>query len=184
MAAEHQKELFEEFKKEKRKIDKIADKIKHRKKLYLHVPVENMVFVAIVVIMCAVVAFALGVERGKRYAGIRTAPESEPLGAKALMQPIELESIEVSTLTKKRPAVTERDVTEGIAYTIQLISYRKKEYAENEREKLLKKGIDAFIVSSGNWHQVCAGVYDNIQDAKEAQSELSENYKGCFIRRR
>jgi hypothetical protein len=67
MATEHQSELFKEFERKKGGIEKIADKItEKRKRLYVTMSLENMVFGLIVIIMCAITAFALGVERGKR----------------------------------------------------------------------------------------------------------------------
>lgn len=67
MSGEYQEELFDEFKKEKGRFKKIADKIiRKQPKFYIHLPMENIVFAAIIGIMCMVVAFALGVERGKR----------------------------------------------------------------------------------------------------------------------
>ena len=68
MASEHQDELFKEFSKKKTGLEKIADKItEKRKRLYITVPLENIVFTSIVVIMFVVAAFAFGVERGKRF---------------------------------------------------------------------------------------------------------------------
>ena len=68
MSTEYQEELFKEFGKQKGNFEKIADKItEKRKKLYVHAALENVIFAAIIVIMCVVVSFALGVEKGKRH---------------------------------------------------------------------------------------------------------------------
>ena len=72
----------------------------------------------------------------------------------------------------------------NLPYTIQLISYKKEELAEAERLRLSQKEINAFVVLSGNWYQVCAGNYRNVSEAKKALEKFAKEYKGCFIRKR
>ena len=174
MPGEHQKELFQEFKKEKGGFERIADKIIHKRKShYLHAPLENVVFAGIVILMCVVVAFALGVERGKRLT--EPAPEAEnvpPRAEVAAAPQIELSPIEITG------AVAED------AYAIQLISYKKRELAEAERDALLDKKIDAFLTESGKWFQVSAGSYATMKEAEKALKEFEKEYRGCFIKNR
>ena len=175
MPAEYQKELFEEFKKEKGKFRKIADKIAQRQpKFYIHISLENIVFVAIIGIMCMVVAFALGVEHGKRFTVPARMTQKEDL------------VFEEETPVSEPEAVT-RDTgvpEEEIAFVIQLISYTQKGRAESEKKRLLDKKIDAFIMPSGRWHQVCAGGYSDISEARKALEGFKKDYKGSFIRGR
>ena len=165
MADEYQKELFEEFGKEKGKLKRIAEKIGGRRhRLYLQISPENAVFAAIVVLMCVIVAFALGVERGKRLT-----PQSRA------------RRVEKSAPRKKpTPAPP---VKAGI-YAIQLISDKKEQRAEKEKRDLSGKNIEAFIVPSGEWFQVCAGSYADIESARKALEKFSKEYKGCFIRKK
>ena len=199
MTGEYQRELFGEFKEEKGKFEKIADKIARRKqRLGIHVPLENIVFAGIIFILCVVVAFALGIERGKRYTkGLKL----EPLAAreeetvivseeKKNAPRIELATIEIAQIRREdepaaKPVKNETAAEpKDLPYTIQLIAYKKKPLAERERDRLLDKKIGAFIIPSGKWYQICAGAYGNMQDAKRALAGFSEKYKGCFIRRR
>ncbi len=168
MADEYQKELFEEFGKEKGKLKRMTEKIVRRQnRLYLRISPENAVFAAIIIIMCIIVSFALGVERGKSLApSVIIAPEKK-------IEPKREPEI-------KPPSI---EVPEGI-YTIQLISYKKKAPAEKEKRKLTKKGIEAFIIASGEWFQVCAGSYTDTKKAGKALDEFSKKYKGCFIRKK
>ena len=171
MPDERQRELFDEFEKEKGKFKQLAEKISHKRKdRYVHAPLENVVFLGIVILMCAVVAFALGVERGKRL--VEPVPEAEnvSLPAEVAAPQIELNPIEITKSSSKGN------------YAIQLISYKKRERAEAERDALLDKKIDAFITESGKWFQVSAGSYATVKEAETAQKEFGIQYKGCFIK--
>jgi len=175
MPDEYQEELFEEFKKEKGKFKKIADKITQRQpKLYIHLSLENIVFAAIIGIMCMVVAFALGVERGKQLAPPAAAARKEAVVARK----------EAVLPEDEKPAMKKEPSDTGGAFVIQLISYAKKRPAEIEKKKLLDKGIDAFIIPSGKWYQVCAGGYRNTEEARKTLEGFKKDYKGCFIRKK
>ncbi|MGB2705663.1 MAG: SPOR domain-containing protein [Candidatus Omnitrophota bacterium] len=166
MAEEYQKELFEEFGEQKSKLKRIAERITQRqRKFYLRVSLENVVFAAIIAVMCVIVAFAMGVERGKRVA--------PPLAPQKKVTP-----------PAKEPEIKAVKQRTTRTYAIQLISYRKKRLAEKEKRKLLDKNIEAFIVPSGEWFQVCAGGYGDIKDAKAGLKQFSKDYKGCFIRKK
>ena len=187
MSNEYQKELFEEYKQERGKFEKIVDKINiKRKKLYLHAPLENVVFAVIIIIMCVIVAFALGVERGKRLISESDREEIEVSIPVQSVPQIELSPIEVGKPKKEEPAkapsVTK--VTNATKrYTIQVISYKQRNLAEAEKNKLLNNNVNAYIIPSGNWYQVCAGGYDTIEKAKAALIKIEKKYKGSFIRK-
>jgi cell division protein FtsN len=67
-------------------------------------------------------------------------------------------------------------------YAIQLISYKKEGPALKEKDGLSGKKIGAFIVKSEGWYQVCAGSYNDIDEAKKALGEFKKKYEGCFIK--
>ncbi len=175
MADEYQKELFDDFGREKSKIKKISDKItERRRRLHVTLGVENIVFAVIIVMMCMVVVFALGTEHGKH------------LGSQSLLSP---RPIVYTRVPENNPA----DIVEAEApkteeapkpsrYVIQLISYKAMEPAIEEKNKLLNKNVHAVIITAGEWYQVCVGGYDNIKDAKRALVEFSKDYNGCFVR--
>lgn len=176
MASEHQNELFREFEKKRGGIEIVRDKIiEKRKKLYLNIPLENAVFGAIVIMMCVVTAFALGVERGKRL-NVKSAPAKDTIEIEdQVKEPVQLVPIEIAESPKK-------PVLKIMRYTVQLISYKKKKRAEKEIQKLGSQNVQAFITTSGNWYQVCAGSYNDIKEAKEALGNYKVNYKGCFVK--
>ena len=184
MPNEYQKELFEEFKQGKGKFEKIVDKINvKRKKLYIHAPLENAVFTVIIVIMCIIVAFALGVEQGKRFASLENAEENAVFKEVMTAPQIKLSPIEVGKPTAEEPVTAPKARSAPNQYTIQLISYKQKSIAEAEKNKLLNKNVNAYIIRSGNWYQVRAGGYGTIEKAKAALQKLEKEYKGSFIRK-
>jgi len=189
MPTEHQNELFKEFERKKGGFEKIVDRIgEKRKKLYLNLPLENVVFAAIIVTMCIVTAFALGVERGKREAGAREniSSREKSLPASENTDSIELGPIEVGKTGNKDDAAGEvaepSKSPDTERYVIQLISYKEIRRAMREKKYLARSNVVASIVKSGNWYQVCAGGYKNIKEAKTALDEFKKKYKGCFIR--
>lgn len=186
MPAEYQKELFEEFKKEKGKFRKIADKITQKQpKFYIHVSLENIVFAAIIGIMCIVVAFALGVERGKRFTVPASMARKESFEAFVFEKETKETAVsEPETVARDTSASEEETASDKkTAFVIQLISYTQKRLAESEKKRLLDKKIDAFIMPSGKWYQVCAGGYSDISEAGKALEGFKKDYRGCFIRR-
>ena len=172
MSNEYQKELFNEFSKKKGRIEKIARKItKKQLKLYVTVSLENIVLFSIIAIMLIIVSFAFGVERGKKVQPDLVYEDIEPVK-------VAKEAVLEKEKTEVLPEAPKKKV-----YTVQLISYKKKERAEKEKKKLIKKGFEAFIVKSGNWHQICVGGYADIKEAEKAKKQFVSGYKGCFIKK-
>lgn len=179
MGDEYQRELFEEFGEKKGKFKRIADRITERQqKFYLRISLENIVFAVIIAVMCIIIAFAMGVERGKR--ALSGAAQQIPEQQKEVtLAP----AAEETGVTAVGIMAAEPEKAAG-TYTIQLISYKKKSLAEKEKRKLSDENIEAFVIRSGEWFQVCAGGYGDIKDAKAALRIFSKEYKGCFIRKR
>jgi len=177
MSGEFQKELFDQFRKEKGRLERIADRMRDRRRRpHLYIPVENIVFAAIIFIMSLVLAFALGVERGRRRAPV--AREAGPGGAESVvMQPI------VVTPAKSEKPDTKPVEKRELPYTVQLVSYRQRKQAESERDRLASGNVDAFIVTSGRWFQVCAGRYENVKEADAAREKFRKEYRGCFVKK-
>lgn len=72
-------------------------------------------------------------------------------------------------------------------YTIQLITYLSLARAEKEVQLLHSKGHEAFIISSGKYHQVCIDAFHRASEASQRWSELSRQgysstYKGAYVR--
>lgn len=190
MPDEQQSEFFKEFLRKKGGIEKIAEKItEKRKRFYINLPLENIVFGLIIAIVCVIVAFALGVERGKRLIPIAAAANGDRpypdtiLHAKspASTETVSAESVSDEPIPLKPVSVEPAPETR---YTIQLISYTQQKPALREKKELLSKKIDAFIIKSDKWYQLCAGGYNDMKEASAALKKFKKDYKGCFIRNR
>ena len=190
MSREYQKELFKEFKEEDGKFKKITDKIKKaRPGLHANMPLENIVIGAIIIIMAVIISFALGVERGKRIAGgafpralsdKKALPQEKHVPSK---ETIDVTRIELTPIEIGKPRADTAKSNDR-PYAIQLISYKQRERAEREKNKLLQKKANAFIISLGDWYQVCAGYYTDMDEAETALRKFKREYKDCYIRRR
>lgn len=61
-------------------------------------------------------------------------------------------------------------------YTIQLITYLSQDRAEREAESLRAKGLDSFIIPSGQFFQVCAQAFGTFEEAKGGLARLKQDY--------
>ena len=87
--------------------------------------------------------------------------------------------------TAASPAKTDSQVPVAEKpYTIQVVTHRKKEFAEAEVSRIRKLGYISFIIPSGDYFQVCAGQYASKEEARKDLGVFSSKYKDCFLRHR
>jgi len=161
-----EKDLFEDL--------QISDK-KIRKKVRLHLPrlknrlslsYENIIFLAIGFVMCSIIFFSLGVEKGRQDANhIKRARIKE----KKIDRPV---------ARKKEPEVKLQD-----SYTIQLAAFKEKRSAEEELSKLERDGYGAGIKKSGGYYQVYIGGFIKEKEAERALRNLQKRYKDCYVKK-
>jgi len=168
---------------------------------------EKAVLGIIVFLITAVVAFCLGVEKGKKIAGFRGGPQFDtaanhqplkvvpavrlapvqprtaaPVNPVPVMAgntaPDKLKSPELS------PALSAQPVNQDNAgFTIQVATYSTKSSAQDELGKLRKRGFAPVIVSKGGYNIICVGSFTKKEMAKSLLSKLRQNYRDCYIRR-
>ena len=172
----------------------------------VRIPLEYTVIMAIGVLVLVIVAYAVGIEAGKRAAGdeapkttkvLQPAEVKEkavvPLAAAAkesltkkteTVKPPEKETVKVSVETA---AAAVKDVTEtdrdNSVYVIQLASFKDEASAKDEADALRLKGINARFKKSGGWYQVFVAGYRTIGEARADRRLLSEEYVDCYIRK-
>jgi cell division septation protein DedD len=165
---------------------------------HLKIPVEYAVIISIAVLVLVIIAYAAGVERGKRVGSVTPVEESFQAETVAV-KPAESEAIvseEAVAVTEPEEAVVEEAPKQGTVkevvkipeapvgkYVIQLASFKNLDSAEEEIEKLEKNGIQADVTKKGAWYQVYASGYTTIESAKRAKKLLSADYEDCYIRR-
>lgn len=101
---------------------------------------------------------------------------------------------EVKTPAPQAPAVSESkpavpaEVKKREGYTIQLITYISERLANEEVAKLSKKGLQAFVVPSGKYYQVCLQTFKDKKAAVQKLAELKKtqayktSYPGAYIK--
>ncbi|MCX7927576.1 MAG: SPOR domain-containing protein [Candidatus Omnitrophica bacterium] len=68
-------------------------------------------------------------------------------------------------------------------YTIQVASYKTKETAQRESQRLKKSGLSVLIRESGGYTIVCVGQFLEKEKAQSLLTKLKSRYRDCYIRR-
>ncbi len=72
------------------------------------------------------------------------------------------------------------------AFTVQVASYKKEKYAQQEAMGLKDKGYkghEIFVLPKGNYSILCVGKFDQHDQAKVFSEKLRKKYKDCLVRR-
>lgn len=164
---------------------------------------ENLIVLGVVFIMLMVVAFSWGVEKGKRMIrnDLKQAIGKENLQASnvypnpemtgeaeekketvsALYSPQEEEPSDNTAVDPiQTQLVPEKGVDKG--YTVQVASFRKESFAQEETKALEGKGYEVFVLPKGKYYIVCVGTFAESREAKAFSQRLKLKYKDCFIR--
>ncbi len=180
----YQKELFE-FDNRKRSFPKF-DKMIPKGDFALILTLEKTVFVSIGIIMLLVIIYALGVERGK----VITRKIARPAVKVAMVRaPVVIEKVAIPVRQPVVAATSPVPVVETAQdpsrpYTIVAATFTRKEWAENEVERLKRSGFDAFASPSEPYFIVCIGAFANKDVAKPLLNKVRRSYKDAYIRRR
>lgn len=168
MTQERQQELFGEFKaeKERRPFGKgfFPDKTFSFTFTY-----EKLIMIIVGSIIFTTIIFAFGFEKGRRAAFTR---RSAPRAVSTTPQ---------APTPATRPA---SPATEKTIYMIKVATFKSKEYAQQEAQKLRKKKFPTTIIGISGFYQVYAGEYSEMKDALGALNVLRKVYPDCEIRKR
>ncbi len=174
---ETQQELFQEFSSTPKHSERFPTLAKAQKPILISTTIEQILMVSIVLILTLCGVFFLGLLRGKSLR-----PSAVPVVA-AIRR---VQPTKVSVVPVQKPSIPTGVSIPAVQkpYTIQLVTHRKKEYAETEANAVQKLGITSFIIPSGEYFQVCAGQYASKEEAKKDLAFFQSKYKDCFLRRR
>ncbi len=185
---ETQQELFQEFSEKSNRTERLPSVTKTQKPILLSTNIEQIILAGILLILSLCLVFFLGVLRGQSLSRSRTptAIETRTAGPgaieAALVRPI------IRTPEIKPPSAPAAALPVGQnlnkPYTIQLVTYKKKELAEKDVAEFRRRGVAAMIITSADYYQVCAGQYLNKGEAKKDLKLFSARYRDCFLRRR
>jgi hypothetical protein len=133
---------------------------------------EKGILLILTLIVTGIVAFSLGVEKGKRI----SLANKQPVAAAKQIVP------QVSNPAQDtREETSAEDTYQG--FTIQLASYRTRSFAEREAQSLKAKGLAPLVLSKGNYAVLCVGNFSDKEQAQGLLTQLRKRYADCRIRR-
>ncbi len=171
---------------------------------------ENLVVVFVFVIVSLIIAFSIGVERGRIKARLArpVAQLTTPTLPQTSVMPhsqISLNTTPTASIVKSIAAVAStpeasREVVPAPAlsgglpqtgglqkgvdkgYTVQVASYKKESMAVKEAGDLKRQGLASFVSAKGHYTIVCVGRFTTEQQAKQMLGKLKKRYKDSTIR--
>lgn len=180
---EIQAELFHEFSGQPQKAKRFPSLNKSPKPILISTSIEQLIFAGILLILALCLVFFLGVIRGKSLAVppprvVTPAPVSHMLAMPRYRPPV--------PKNQALPMQSKPSVSAPVKkpYMIQLVTYKRRDLAENEALAFRRRGMDAVVIPSGDYYQVCVGQYASKEEAKKDLKLFSVKYKDCFLRRR
>ena len=140
---------------------------------------EKTILIIIAVLSTGIIAFSLGVERGKNIVLNEQKKPSEPLMSQ--------KTVPANQVIVKREEAVKQVVTPVLqqpgTFTIQVASFKTRTNAQKEVEFLKKKGLTALIFNKGAYVILCVGNFPNKETAQPLLLELNKRYGSCSIRR-
>lgn len=198
----YQKELFE-FEKPKRlfpRLSNLLPKADFEGRIVITLTLEKVIFIAIGIIMLMVVVYAVGIERGRtvnKDITIRTI--GQPVAAKEAqsqtmskapqflsVEPIAAtnKSVPKKAMASSVKAVAAPMVDATKPYTIVGVTLTSKDTATAEMNKFRQEGLEAYMVRTGQYYQVCVGSYANKENAQKTLVRIRQTFKDAYIRSR
>ncbi|MBU1112615.1 MAG: SPOR domain-containing protein [Candidatus Omnitrophica bacterium] len=155
------------------------------KKQRVGLPLDILIIVGVVFSLSLIVAFSLGVEKGKKIALRKLNPDTVVA---------EQSSEEVKIDFEKKPEVTSpklpvkasdtpvETVSDKQKYNIQVASFQQETAARREVEQLKEKGYPTSTSKKGKYIVIYVGEFDDKEKAKSNLEHLKKRYKDCFLR--
>jgi cell division septation protein DedD len=169
---------------------------------------ENIIVLTVFIFLVIIVSFSVGVERGKSFAArsVSVVDQATALKTQVVQKPVNVPNSNVvsrpqtqvppapskiaqqNVVVQKNtaPAAAVKSVSPSVFggfYTVQVASFKKQEFAEDEAHGLKAKGYETFIVPKGQHLIVCAGRFGDQGEAKVFSGKLKSKYKDCLVRR-
>jgi hypothetical protein len=136
---------------------------------------ERAILIFIVLMVIAIVAFSLGVKKGRNLRVVTV--EKSPL-----VYPKEEEEVSFVPEETVKEELT-FDIPSKEDYTIQVASFKTTSNAKREAKLLKQRGYGSTIINKGKHIILCVGNLSNKEEAQALLLELRRYYKDCFIRR-
>ncbi|MCM8782466.1 MAG: SPOR domain-containing protein [Candidatus Omnitrophica bacterium] len=174
---EKQPELFTELKDKGTKKTFFTKGLFPEKSLTFIFTYERLILAAVAFVIILLIIFVFGFECGKNTIS-KTLP------------PPHLKVEKVASKEKKveeKGGETKKEIPHPAPkpYTIQVASFRSKQYAEEEIDKLKKRGFKPTMTLVNGLYEISVGEYSDRKEATQALDVLNKIYKKeCIIRKR
>lgn len=132
---------------------------------------EKSILLILGFMVVGVISYSLGVEKGRQ----------DLVSAKTVRAGHQL--VAAKEMAAPAPLVTPVPKRQEELFSVQVATFNARSHAQREVESLARKGFKAFILAKGKYFVVCVGKFSDKSSAQPVLSELSRNYKGCYIRR-
>lgn len=180
MLKESQGELFDDLKEKDFSLKQFAKNMMPQRNLQVvQISMDMGIFLVILFLLVMIVAFAFGVETGKKSVAKRILDNYSAAA--------ERNFVPVNDAAKAQPKTntvnTKSAVKTSKPFTVQVGAFTGSSEAEKVSNGLKKMGVDAVIVPNGRLFTVNAGSYSTEKEAIYAQKLFSVRYKGCFVKK-
>jgi septal ring-binding cell division protein DamX len=142
-----------------------------------------------------VITFSLGVQKSRSYESRREQIEAVTKKLSASLQDL---SSGVKSAAKKPASLKENAIAKSAVapalvsnslrtvHTVQVASFKKKDYAKQEAEWLNSRGYSAMIINGKDYFLVCIGKYASLAEADKALNKIKKEFKqyqDCYVRK-
>ena len=161
---------------------------------------ENILILTIGLVMLLIVCYSLGVEQGRHLAKVvgKDIQEVEIIEQGAQAGPAEDKGIKDAEIAEEKeeqaesqqtsPKPLQKKVRVKVAaapkYTIQVATFRTEQSVEKEKQRLEGKGYRPYVISRGQFSEICVGAYQEMNEASGDLQELKKIYGDCYVRNR
>lgn len=141
---------------------------------------EKTILIILAILVTGIVAFSLGVEKGKE--NVSNSQESALVPAKALKAQQPAPQLIVRKEEAAKPVINPAMQQSG-SFTIQVATFKTKANALKEAEFIKKRGLGPILFSKNGYFILCVGNFPRKESALGLLAELNKRYGNCQIRR-
>jgi hypothetical protein len=149
---------------------------------------DHFLFGAISGLIALVLAFSLGVERGKRVARSYDIPMTDihlvtPLTPRQDHIPRQSAEMNKEVITTQETKKVIPLYPKESSYTILVVTYKDKKSAEKVIGQLRASGRKSFLLPKGDLMVICVGEYSTSAEASKAAKTFRKQFPDCFVKR-
>lgn len=176
--AKYSGELFPELDRGKRDKRRLPREFKLVHERYVKLTEDKIALIILFVLMVGVGCYLVGYKQGIARSGEKSSEQT------ALpSNQVQTKDNEVRVEISNQQLQPELESLSQDRYLIQLVTYKNKKYAQDEKIKLEKEGYNVIIKTSGKWSIVYTGYYPDRSQAEADLKKLRKNYRDAFIKK-